>query len=616
VHSVHFDDIFKEDKLRVKCNNCNHIYSVRNPTIPTDKNLYFRCKKCSQKVLINSKSTINNTNKTSASIEYNQSDKIGNIVNINYLISRGYYFLKICFLPAIATYLLYIGYSYTKYNEIPLNKKDILIDLYIKSKFPPNYEINIKTADLFGLGEKYYIAYGNNKELNMPSKYQEVINKYHNYLDTGLPQIRIYHEKHLDFFSLIFKDFFFINFQSKMLEFTLDETFIFKPKIIGGYNNDLIKTSHIDWENGFKETGIFSLMKLDVIDLDNDKKDEIVSEWIFYRFGQTAVRFSAIIEFVDNEIKVNNGYPGIFNFQISEVMWTYLRLMGETIHKQKIDDNLPIDGTISELENLLGRKTNRDLLYFIILNLFKYEKKDDKRKIKEAIDWNSTKFMDSVMTSLVGEVSLEQQILRTIGLDEWKQTKIQAKIERKYGHEFRMHMDKIMTLIDSDQDLIKRLEILTSNINETPYKYYAFEYGDNEVAYLCKRVFPNHYAKFIKLKKDLTVFVDALPTVDFGCRQCKHFWRIFGYRYKDGVWISDRNINGDFANGIWLGDKSSKGYTFHEIHGTYYKSVSGFGLSEDYFFFSDWREPVSDAYGSSMHTISPVEKKITKIYTY
>jgi hypothetical protein len=111
------------------------------------------------------------------------------------------------------------------------------------------------------------------------------------------------------------------------------------------------------------------------------------------------------------------------------------------------------------------------------------------------------------------------------------------------------------------------------------------------------------------------IYVDSFYIYDENCHWCPHLWRIMAFIFKDGRWISDRNINGDYFEGIWLDE--DKLYTLNEIFGTI-PDQGPLGIAYS-FINPDWtvssKYSLFDAKGTEMRLPSPVIKKINKIYS-
>ncbi|MDF5795069.1 hypothetical protein P4203_07905 [Pseudomonas aeruginosa] len=55
----------------------------------------------------------------------------------------------------VVSYFLYWTYQLYQYGEIPISKKDVMLRQAILARFPADYEVEIKGADLLGFGEKF-----------------------------------------------------------------------------------------------------------------------------------------------------------------------------------------------------------------------------------------------------------------------------------------------------------------------------------------------------------------------------------------------------------------------------------------------------------------------------
>lgn len=426
----------------------------------------------------------------------------------------------------LAVYTGYAVYSYTSYGRLPWYKKDIALRDYIVADFPEGYDVDVVPADLVGFGDKFYVAYGNCKFItngyfiaeNTIEEFQKNKGK------INYPLIRVYHVRDIDILSSFSSVFSFFGTLSGFVELQLEESL--SLSLIPVSSEDVVEGAVKEYEDKYGFPHSFSISDVVIDDVDGDDKDEVIVTYLDYGGGSGGIKYSAIIEIVDGELKISSGYPDFFNIEFSRVLRALERYSG--LNDEKYAD-------YQTLRTILGES-------------------DTIRAFKE-------------------------------GLEE-------GHLSPEVVHDQIVHLQEmIQTYPDTLYDI------------------------SNKKHYSLYRRYTDDYAAFHKIG-DIRVFAEAFYIVDDEAHWAPHLWRLMGFRYNDGRWISDRNINGNTFNGVWL-DEDQK-FTLNEVFGT--RPEQGhMGLAFS-FLNPKWtassRKGVSDVFGGEMRVISPVDKKLRKIYSY
>lgn len=433
------------------------------------------------------------------------------------------------FLLLITFYFFYQKYEY---GNLPIFKNDVRIEKIIKSKFPSDYDVTIKKGDLTGLGENFYIAYGNKsyvkKLFGIDWSEAESLDNFRDELN--YPIVRIFYVEESGFLEYL---------PEFILELKIKELYTYKPIIINDdsnidiNNSNTIKFMKNEYKKSFSGTSIFYLSDLKISDVDNDNKDEIIATWISYAGGSGGTKFSTIIEFLDGYIKLSSGYPDFIDYHFSSIYYAILKSTG-------------------------------------MIPNSKYNHIELKKKIK--------KFSSDYINENIDDYHL---------------------FENK-----KIFEDDIWTLNKLYFSKYPSTDVVFYNIaNEDKIEKNTIFYRHTDI-----------YSNFIKYENQ-TVFVEAFYLDDNECHWCEHEWMLLSYVYKDGRWLSDRNINENGLNAQFLNLK--KRYTLHQIHGTYELPGNITGLAWN-FISPDWNSPalhnVSDPRGIGMIKKSPVIEYMDKIY--
>lgn len=132
-------------------------------------------------------------------------------------------------------------------NKIPIYKNDVRIIKQIKKFFPENYTVTVKKADLLGLEDNFYIAYGNHEYVDKLYAMEDFngLKKYKNYVN--FPIIKIFYLKTSSFTEFIL-NFLPTNLYDWFIEFKITEFYSFEPVIDDIFSDEkkFDKSSKID----------------------------------------------------------------------------------------------------------------------------------------------------------------------------------------------------------------------------------------------------------------------------------------------------------------------------------------------------------------------------------
>ena len=258
---------------------------------------------------------------------------------------------KAMFFSILILFVLYIGhklYYLYKYSEYPLYKKDQEIRNIIEADFPAEYDVTIITANLTGVGEGYYVAYGNSKTL----KYafmdsgdcflldEHASNDFTEKYETNNPVIKIYYVQDVGLVKSLVSLVPFVNGVSDLFSISLKTRYVYSPVPV--YSNDISDIVNLNdyYRDNFSGGAAFFLSNVEVADVDNDHKDEIITEWIFYQGAVLGIKWSIIIEEIDGIIHVSSGFPDMFVPEITISLWAILKNSNRTDHKEFNKDRL------------------------------------------------------------------------------------------------------------------------------------------------------------------------------------------------------------------------------------------------------------------------------------
>ncbi|WP_454253739.1 hypothetical protein [Pseudomonas sp. Marseille-Q7302] len=215
-------------------------------------------------------------------------------------------------LIAALLYTIYWAYQLYQYEKIPINKKDVILRETIKSRFPKNYDIEIINADLLGLGENFIVAYGNESFLNtafaLDSEAIKNIKK--NSGKTNIPILKIFYISEPGPLESIISISPLNNVKDSIIELSVKEykNITLLPTVNGKAHNKIdeyLKTHEFPQ--------IFMISNVYIDDIDEDKKDEIIIDYLSYAGGSGGTKWSIIAEIIDGEIKISSGYPQMLN---------------------------------------------------------------------------------------------------------------------------------------------------------------------------------------------------------------------------------------------------------------------------------------------------------------
>lgn len=426
----------------------------------------------------------------------------------------------------------YMIYQKFTYGNSQVFKNDIRIESIIKAAFPTNYDVEIKKGDMVGLGDSFYIAYGNKKYVK--KLYGSLdINKlefYRKSKNVNFPIIKIFYLQESSIWEPIFSlipDF--IN--NYILEWRIKELYTYKPIVIDNTSEKEKEKLIHEYMHNFSGLSVFYISDVKVADIDDDGKHEVICTWISYSGGSGGTKLSTIIEFIDRKLSISSGYPDIMDYETLSYLQGFLKYTG-AVNKSKYSQ--------LELQKLLNRFEEH---YNIDLSNFELFK--NKKTILKDLD---------TISSTIGKI------------------------------------------LSPDCCYLYNLENSTFNVNKIGMRH------------------TDIYTTYIKYE-DKIVMLEAFYLPDQIPHWGKHEWFLFGFIYRDGRWLLDRNINNNGAIGVWL--NWNKKYTLHEIHGTYDEPNNIAGLAWS-FVNENWNpfayRQTNDIFGMGMKTVSPVKKYVDKIY--
>jgi hypothetical protein len=235
----------------------------------------------------------------------------------------------------LLVYLSSLGIGLARYKQVPSLKKDLRIRQEIIARFPKDFEVTVRTADLLGLGDRFYVAGGNSSYIlhaysigNEPDKDTEALKGRVNY-----PILKMFYIKEPGFLSALFSVIPFFDVEKQFAQMSIRQYFEFTPiptSLPSGTTFSKIRNEYSE-RYGFPAT--FSLLDFQVFDPDSDGQEEVVTQWLSYGGGSGGTKWSAIIDFVNGELKISSGYPDFLNVGFSKTLWAvllYSGLLGDT----------------------------------------------------------------------------------------------------------------------------------------------------------------------------------------------------------------------------------------------------------------------------------------------
>ncbi len=248
-------------------------------------------------------------------------------------------------------------------NKIPIYKNDVRIIKQIKKFFPENYTVTVKKADLLGLEDNFYIAYGNHEYVDKLYAMEDFngLKKYKNYVN--FPIIKIFYLKTSSFTEFIL-NFLPTNLYDWFIEFKITEFYSFEPVIDDIFSDEkkFDKSSKIDtikkqYTSLYSGLMVFFISDVLIEDVDNDGLDEIICYWKIFSGGSGGQKFSTIHEFIDEEINVSNGYPDfVDDYDFMSYLYSIFKYNGSlkntTYDKSNLNKSLQLFYEDFELDKL------------------------------------------------------------------------------------------------------------------------------------------------------------------------------------------------------------------------------------------------------------------------
>jgi hypothetical protein len=216
-------------------------------------------------------------------------------------------------------YTAYFVYSCAVYHQLPASKRDIRIRAIITSRFPSGYDVSIRTADLLGLGDKFYVAWANPR-VAAPSYLvaSEKDNSGADSHDESRPgadsMLKLFHEKDLSPLKMLVTHLPVGDIISQLPEWTVAE--YYSLRLRPGDPDCEYPTKNPQCYSRPPEEDTFTISSVEVRDLDGDFRDEIRVEWLLYFGGSGGTRWSTILEFVGDRLSVSSGYPDVYDVEV------------------------------------------------------------------------------------------------------------------------------------------------------------------------------------------------------------------------------------------------------------------------------------------------------------
>ncbi|MGE9744084.1 hypothetical protein [Bdellovibrio bacteriovorus] len=220
----------------------------------------------------------------------------------------------------------------------------------------PGFDVSILTSDLVGLGEKYFIAYGN--EEYVKRLYQEQVRNGHwgeSESKYNRPFIKIYTANPEGVFEILLAK---VGISlPKSLKNRLVLVYEFSP-VVYLDDGDLEPKMYLDkYIGSFSGKNIFMVEGVKVVDLDADGAQEIVIDWITFNGGVSGARYSTILHVVDDEFRLVPGHPEFLDVDKSKTMWGFMKASGWTNPRLKVVPNLEIR-RFEDYVDLLGLESD------------------------------------------------------------------------------------------------------------------------------------------------------------------------------------------------------------------------------------------------------------------
>ncbi|WP_176492282.1 hypothetical protein, partial [Pseudomonas aeruginosa] len=217
----------------------------------------------------------------------------------------------------VVSYFLYWTYQLYQYGEIPISKKDVMLRQAILARFPADYEVEIKGADLLGFGEKFLVAYGNRrfvgKAFAMDDQVIERLER--NQGRTNLPLVKVFYIAEPGLLSSLLNLSPFLDIQKNMVELSLRE---YRKIQLVPFDPDAKRKPREQFETDYAFPQLFSLSQLEVADYDGDGRDELRLGYLSYAGGSGGTRWSVIYDLKDGALTAHSGYPEMLDIDVAQ----------------------------------------------------------------------------------------------------------------------------------------------------------------------------------------------------------------------------------------------------------------------------------------------------------
>jgi hypothetical protein len=237
----------------------------------------------------------------------------------------------------LLVYLFFLGAELARYHAIPTPKKDLRLRQEILARFPSGYDVSIRTADLLGLGDRFYVAGGNSSFVahayTLDPDFEKNFDA--NKGRVNFPMLKIFYVKEPGLLSALFAVLPFFDVERQFAEISLSQYYDLEPLPIDAPGNPTQGEVRAKYSQEFRFPSTFSLLKYDVFDADSDGQDEIATQWLSYAGGSGGGKWSIILDFIDGKLTAFPGYPDFLNIDFSRSLWALLRYSGTLDPKWK-----------------------------------------------------------------------------------------------------------------------------------------------------------------------------------------------------------------------------------------------------------------------------------------
>lgn len=230
----------------------------------------------------------------------------------------------------VVLYLLILAVELYRYHQLPAPKKDLRIRQEIVARFPRDYEVTIRSADLLGLGDRFYVAGGNDSFVShayvVDEDSESDLKK--NEGKVNYPSLKLFYVREPGFLSALLAVLPFFNVERQFIELSLKEYYELTPIPFMEKAGKDPGAQKREYEREFSFPSTFSLLDFQIFDPEGDGQERIVTHWLSYAGGSGGTKWSAILDFINGELKVVSGYPDLLNVSNSTVLWAILRYSG------------------------------------------------------------------------------------------------------------------------------------------------------------------------------------------------------------------------------------------------------------------------------------------------